>query len=130
MSFRETINGTTCADRLLLTVLLLVSLLGIVFVREVLPHPAEVSIDVEGKKSYRYPLGIDRRVRVESSKGHLTVEIKGERVRVINASCPNRNCELQGWTGRGAIICLPNRISISVGGTGNTDGGKLDAVTG
>ncbi|MGD1076189.1 MAG: NusG domain II-containing protein [Thermodesulfovibrionales bacterium] len=130
MRFSETIKSTTLADRVLLATLFLVSLLGIAFVNDVLPHGTEVSIEVEGKVMYRYPLDTDRSVKVEGPRGFLTVEIKNKKVRVIEASCPNRLCEKQGWISRGAIICLPNRISIVVRGNERPDGGALDAITG
>jgi hypothetical protein len=118
------------ADRVLLLVLLFVSLFGIVFVNDVLPHATEVSIEVEGKVMYRYPLNADRSVKVEGPHGHLTVEIKDKKVRVIEASCPNRLCENQGWISRGGIVCLPSRISVVVGGSEKPDGRALDAITG
>ncbi|HYA26814.1 MAG TPA: NusG domain II-containing protein [Thermodesulfovibrionales bacterium] len=130
MSLRESINGTTLGDRILLILLLLVSLLGIIFVKEVLPRSEEVIIEVDGKPSYRYPLDADRAIEVKSSAGHLTVEIKGRMVRVIHASCPNRLCEAQGWIQSGAIICLPNRISVIVGSRGEQKDKRVDAITG
>jgi hypothetical protein len=130
LRFRETIEGTTVADRVLLATLLCVSLLGIVFVNEVLSHTTEVSIEVEGKAMYRYPLDTDRSVKVEGPYGHLTVEIKHKKVRVIEASCPNKRCEKEGWISRGVIICLPNRISVIVGGDVRHDGRAFDAITG
>jgi hypothetical protein len=49
-------------------------------------------------------------------------------VRVKEAHCPNLICVKEGWISRGAIVCLPNRIVVLVGG------GKarkdVDAVTG
>lgn len=130
MSLRESINGTTAADKALLVILIALSLTGFILVKEVLSSSKEVSIEVDGKPRYRYSLDVDRSVRIESPRGDLTVEIKGKKVRVIEASCPNRVCEKQGWIGSGAIICLPNRISVIVGAPGKEDGGRLDAVTG
>ncbi len=130
MSLREAINGTTPADRILFVFFLLISLVGIVFVKEVLPRTEEVIIEVDGKVSYRYPLGTDRSVEVKSSAGQLTVEIKDKMVRVVHASCPNKLCEAQGWVRSGAIICLPSRISVIVGGYGEPRGRRVDAITG
>jgi len=109
---------------------LLASLLSIIFVKEVLPHSSDVSIEVEGKVLYRYPLDTDRRVRVGSRYGHLIVEIRNKQVRVVEASCPNRLCEEEGWIREGAIICIPNRISVVVGSLGNRDGRTVDAISG
>jgi len=129
LNFRDTLNGTTLADRLLFMALLLASLLSLIFVKEVLPHASEVSIEVEGKVLYRYPLDGNRLVAVRSRYGHLVVEIRDKKVRVIDASCPNRLCEEEGWVSRGAIICIPNRISVLVGSPGKGDR-TVDAITG
>lgn len=130
MSFREAISGTTTADRILFIFLIAVSLAGIAFIKEVLPRSGEVVIEVDGKMSYRYPLDTDRSVEVKGTSVHLTVEIKDKMVRVVGASCPNKLCETRGWIRRGAIICLPGRISVIVGGTEGPKERKVDAITG
>jgi hypothetical protein len=130
LSLKETINGTTRGDRTLFIFLLVASLLGILFVKDVLPRGDEVVIEVDGKMQYKYPMEADRRVKVESRYGHLTVEIKSNKVRVVDASCPNKLCEHQGWVSGGAIICLPSRISVLVGTPGKPGKGAVDATTG
>jgi len=114
----------------LLIFLLLASCAGIVFIKNVLPHSGGVIIEVQGKVTHRYVLGQDRTVRVESPYGHLTVEIKGKKVRVIQASCQNKLCEHQGWVSYGVIICLPARISVSVGGPERPGDKRIDATSG
>jgi hypothetical protein len=130
LSFRETVKATTSGDRALLVFLVLISFAGIFAVKEALSHANEVSIEVDGRVKFRYPLDIDRSVRVEGDHGGLTVEIKDRQVRVTEASCPKKICERQGWITRGGIVCLPNRISVIVGGPEKNDGRRLDAVTG
>ncbi len=130
MSLKETINGTTLADRALLVFLLFVSFLGIFFIKDVLPKGRDVVIEVEGKVEYKYPIDSDRVVKVKSAHGQLTVEIRNHMVRVVDASCPNRLCEHQGWITRGAIVCLPGRISVLVGSPGKQNNRAVDATTG
>ncbi len=130
MSLRKTVNGTTIADRILFILLLVVSFTGILFMKEVLPQPGDVTVEVEGKLTHRYPLDADRRVQIESSFGHLTLEIKDKKARVTGASCPNKLCELQGWVSSGVIICLPSRITVTVGRLKESGDRKVDAVTG
>lgn len=130
MSLRETISTTTVWDRILLITLISISLSGLVFIKEVLPQPEDVSIEVNGKLTYRYPLASDRLLYVEGPYGHLTVEVKDKKVRVFDATCPNKLCEHQGWLTRGAIICLPNRISVIVGGSWDSGDKTVDAITG
>jgi len=130
LSLGKTVNGTTPGDRVLFILLLIISFSGMVFIKEVLPQSKDVTIEVEGKLTYRYPLDTDRRVQVESPCGHLTLEIKDKKARVTGASCPNRLCELQGWISRGVIICLPSRIIITVGGPEESKDREVDAITG
>ena len=130
MSFRASINGTTFADRVLLLVLLLVSLGAAVFIREALPRLQEVTIEVDGAMQYRYPLDVDRTVTAEGHNGRLTVEIKDRQVRVLDATCPNKRCVRQGRISTGAILCLPGRISVTVGDPEKAPGRTVDAITG
>ncbi len=130
MSLKETINGTTPGDRILFVLLLMVSFVGILFMKDVLPQQRDVTIEIEGKLTHRYPLDTDRKVLVGGPYGHLTLEIKDKKARVTGASCPNKLCELQGWISRGVIICMPARITITVGGPGGSEDRKIDAITG
>jgi len=130
LSLRQTISATTLGDRILLVSLILASCAGIVFIKDVLPNSGGVIIEVQGKPTHRYLLDQDRTVRVESPYGQLTVEIRGKRVRVIQASCQNKLCEHQGWVSHGAIICLPARISVSVGVPDKSGDKRIDATTG
>ncbi|KJU84609.1 secreted protein containing DUF1312 [Candidatus Magnetobacterium bavaricum] len=93
-----------------MSALLVITAAATVFVSVVMPRGAEVTIEVDNKVVYRLSLDTDR----ELSIGAMTVEIKGARVRVKQVDCPNKLCIKQGWIGRGAIICLPNRVVISV----------------
>ncbi len=65
---------------------------------------------------------------VKSREGHLTVEIKNGKVRVINSTCNDKLCIKEGWISRSgeSIVCLPNRISISI--TGQNDQ-PVDSIT-
>jgi hypothetical protein len=114
----------------LLILLLCISCSGFLLTKEVLSRASEVSVEIDGKVRYRYSLDTTRKVYVEGSHGHLTVEIKDREVRVIDASCPNKLCERQGWIKSGAIICLPSRISVTVRGPERSRGSMPDAITG
>ena len=130
MSLRETINGTTIADRILFICLIAVSLVGLVFIKEVLPRSGDVTIEIQGKHAYRYPLDEDRSVDVASPTGRLTVQIKDRKVRVLHATCENKLCEQQGWVSSGVIICLPARISVIVGSPTGPKDREVDAISG
>lgn len=73
-------------------------------------HSETVTLDVPGA---RYP---------------ITVEAENGRVRVSHSECPSQDCVHTGWVSRsgGQIICLPNRLVVTVTG----GGADADAVTG
>lgn len=55
-------------------------------------------------------------------------EVKDGKIRVINASCPDKICEKTGFIGSAGqtIICVPNRITVTVVGSD----GSVDVVVG
>lgn len=67
-------------------------------------------------------------LQVPGARYPITVEAENGRVRVSHSECPSQDCVHTGWVSRsgGQIICLPNRLVITVTG-GGTD---ADAVTG
>ena len=115
MSLRKLLSGTTSADRILFLLLLLLSFSGIFFVKEVRPGGRSVQIEVNGRPAYILPLDKDRSVSVEGPLGKTLIEIKNQRVRVTDSPCRNKLCIQQGWVRSGTIICLPNRVVITVG---------------
>lgn len=124
---RETFKEITIYDWVLLVVLVLVSISGSFLVRWIASTGDTVRIEVGGKLIYRLSLSEERTVEVRGPAGITRVEVKGGRVRVADSPCPNKLCVRQGWTERGAIICLPNRVVVTIGG--DAEGG-VDAVSG
>jgi hypothetical protein len=128
LSLRKLLSRTTSADRVLFLLLLLLSLSGILFVKEVLPVGRTVHIEVDGRPSYILPLDKDRTVTVEGPLGKTWIEIKDRRVRVTDSPCRNKLCIQQGWVRSGTIICLPNRVVVTVGDHDKST--TVDATTG
>lgn len=66
---------------------------------------------------------------VPGTRYPITVEADAGRVRVAHSGCPSQDCVHTGWVSRpgGQIVCLPNRLVVSVAGTGGSD---VDAVAG
>ena len=87
-----------------------------------------VVIRSDGKIVKELPINKDAVFEVKSKEGHLFVEIKNGKVRVTNSTCKDKLCEKEGWISNvgESIICLPNRISISIIGK---NGEKIDTVT-
>ncbi|MBF0517474.1 MAG: NusG domain II-containing protein [Nitrospirae bacterium] len=124
MSIAEIIRGTTLFDRILLAVLFCVTGASIILVPLYLPRGGQLRIEVDNKLLYRLPIGQDKTIEI----GHMTVEIKNGKVRVADSDCPGKICLRQGWIDRGSIVCLPNRVVITVEETPAAQGG-VDATT-
>ncbi len=127
---KETLKNTTLADRLLFLFLIFLSISGIFISREALSQGSEVVIEIDGKPAYTLPLYEDRLLSIGSSYGDTLIEIKGKKVRVKEAHCPNQICVKEGWISRGVIVCLPNKLVIIVGGSKKDPQSGIDAVTG
>ena len=123
---------TTVADKILFSVLIIMSLSGIIFVREVLPKGRTVLIEVSGRPLYVLPIDRDRILSVDGPEGRTIVEIKGSRVRVADSPCRKKLCVRQGWIESGVIVCLPNSVMVTVGDhNDDTEIDKaVDAITG
>ncbi len=123
-------NGikTTLADKVLLLICIFLSFYSFVYVREAMPKGTEVRIEVDGKLKYTFPLSKDRTVEFNGVIGMTTVEIKGGKVRIKEAPCPNRVCIHQGWIESGALICLPNKVIVTISRPDNSKG--PDAISG
>ncbi len=126
---KEVIKNTTPADRLLFLFLIIVSIAGMFIAKEAMPHGSDVIIEINGKPSYTFPLNTSRTIPVSSPYGEAVIEIKDKKVRMSEASCPNKLCIKEGWISKGVIVCLPNRILVIVGSSFNNAEKDIDAVT-
>jgi len=126
------------ADRVLLSLLILLSLSGVIFVKEVLPEAGNVQIEVNGHPVYMLSIDEDRIVSVKGPEGETIVEIKDRKVRIAQSPCLNKLCMKKGWIEHGALVCLPNRVVITIGDFKKVDSQRgiespfdaVDAVTG
>ena len=66
-----------------------------------------------GKLIKTVPLAVDQEFTVETADGINTVTVKGGKIAVTQASCPDGYCMQRGFCQGGAqIVCLPNRLVI------------------
>ena len=130
MNLKRLLSSTTIADKILLSMLVLVSFTGIIFIREVFPKGGIVHIEVNGRPVYILPVDKDRTVSVEGPEGKTVIEIKDHRVRVTESPCHNKLCIKQGWIESGAIVCLPNRVIVTIGNHEDGFNKIVDAITG
>jgi hypothetical protein len=129
LSLRELLHSTTIADKVLFFLLLLFSLSGIFLIKAFVPEGHTVVIELDNKPVYLLPLDKDSIISVDGPLGRTTVEIRDNRVRILDSPCHNKLCVRQGWTERGAIVCLPNRVIVTIDrGKGKKE--TIDAVTG
>ncbi len=105
----------TLLDLTLLVGLFVLSLTGWFVARAVQEDSNTVIVSVGGKKTLILSLDKDGLYEVEGPRGKTIVQIRDHRVRVKDSACPRKFCVRQGWVRRGAIICVPNRVVVSVG---------------
>ena len=67
---------------------------------------------------------------IESGGNINVIAVEHGRVRMLSANCPDGTCVRQGWISGGVfpIVCLPNRVVITLKGDNNGFG--VDAVVG
>ena len=121
---------TTFLDKLLFVFLIIFSVTSFFFVKELFPSSGFVKISVDNKTGYTLPLNKDRIVTVKGSLGENLIEIKNGKAHMKDAPCPKKLCIHQGWIDRGTIICLPNKVVVTVGGNEqNNRASGYDAVS-
>lgn len=84
-------------------------------------------VEVEGRETARYPLEEDCTIAIEGyDGGRNMLVIEDGCVHVTDASCPDKLCEKQGQISANGetIVCLPNRVVITV------QGGEGEALDG
>ena len=61
--------------------------------------------------------------KINNERQEVVVEINfvTNEIRVSEENSPHNFCSLQGWTGRGAIICMPNNVTITFRSGNNFD---------
>lgn len=85
-----------------------------------------VIIEVEGKRYAEYKISdpaFSETVEIFSEKGYNKLEISGGRVRMTEASCPDKNDVLVGEISKPnqTIVCLPNRVFVRLVGRDAAD---------
>jgi len=108
---------------------MLASLSGMFLIHQVVSQGQTVRIELDGKPVYILPIDSNNAVSVEGPKGKTQIEIRDHKVRITESPCNNKLCIHQGWTQQGTIICLPNRIIVTIEDESQKSE-KIDAITG
>jgi hypothetical protein len=98
-------------------------------IHQVVSQEQTVRIEVDGKPVYILPTDSNNAVSVDGPIGKTRIEIKDHKVRITESPCNNKLCIRQGWTQQGTIICLPNRIIVTIEDEPQQSG-SVDAITG
>ena len=127
---KELTERMTLADRLLLAALIIISVSGFIFIKKAFPQGTDVRIEVNGKLAYKLPLNSNATIAVKGIIGDTIVEIKNRKVRIKESPCPNKICVHQGWIDSGAVVCLPNRVTVFIDSSEVRENKAIDAITG
>ncbi len=92
-----------------------------------------VLIEVDGSLHQKISIGANgpnSKITVPVANGKNTVEIDKNRVRMLYADCPDKDCVNQSWISRPGqmIVCLPNRVIIKIENKPR-DKADIDAVS-
>lgn len=113
-------------------IILLVVAGGVFFtVRGAVREGSRVSVNANGVH-YEYAATANGVYSVAGELGETSFEIKDGRVRIIDSPCPNKTCVAQGW--HNPLVCLPNKVMITVEGEGGAEAGaeggdEFDAIS-
>ena len=84
---------------------------------------AAVRVISEGEVLYTLPLSTDTQIEVTTHRGTNLVTVKGGKVAVTEADCPDGYCMARGYCSGGTqIVCLPNRLVLEFVGEQTIDG--------
>ena len=106
-------------DIILIAVILAVAVVLLIVTGSHGTEGSYVSVMLQNDEIARYSLSNEGIYAING--GTNTIEIKDGKVRMIEAQCPNHLCVHQGWIGLEgqSIVCLPNKVTVSVCGTGD-----------
>ena len=107
--------------------LLSVILLIIPIVTAVKPKSPALLIQVDGKEYGTYPLTTDREIEINDSN---VCRIQDGKVKMVSADCPDQICIQESAIDEngGTIVCLPNKIVLSIVDAKESEGTHLEEV--
>jgi hypothetical protein len=120
----------TANDLLLIAGAILIALIALIICNQYKKRTTDnayVVIEINGEEIGRYSLNENRELELETYNGGSNiVVIKDNEVTVTEASCPDKICvnhkaiKYNGET----IICLPNRMTVTIESAGEKTDGK------
>ncbi|WP_353096653.1 NusG domain II-containing protein [Tissierella praeacuta] len=114
----------TKGDKYLIIIIILISLGSLGFIKNNAISNKEkyISIQIDGKEYKKIIFDksmVGKTIPIETKFGYNLVEIGEDKVRVIEADCPDKIDVLQGYISKPGeiIVCLPNKLVIEIKGT-------------
>ncbi|MDK2800730.1 MAG: hypothetical protein PWP27_772 [Clostridiales bacterium] len=122
----------TVGDKMIVICMLFISLTSMFIINTFFYGTAGTSviIEVNGELYAQYnfnEITSTKYIEIQTQYGYNKVEIEKNRVRVVEADCPDKLDVLAGWISRAnqMIVCLPNRMVVKIVGK-NTE---IDGVS-
>ena len=113
----------TKADKILIVFVVFISLTSFYYIKNIAfnNHEKYISIQVNGKEYKKILFEKDmigKTIPINTEFGYNLIEVGEEKVRVIEASCPDELDVKQGYISRPGeiIVCLPNKLVIEIKG--------------
>lgn len=118
----------TKGDKILIIIIISISLISLGFIKNsAIGHKDKyISIQVDGKEIKKIIFDkavIGKTIPIETEFGYNLIEIGEDKVRVIEADCPDKIDVLQGYISKPGelIVCLPNKLVIEIKGTDDSE---------
>lgn len=113
----------TKADKYLIIVIIIISLGSLFYTKNSMGNTDRkyISIQVDGEEVKQIIFDkklVGNTIPIETEFGYNLIEIGDEKVRVIDADCPDQLDVKQGYISKTGevIVCLPNRLVIEIKG--------------
>ena len=122
----------TKADKILIGILLVFSLIGVGLSILVFPlaadQVAEITIDGNLVKTMPLKEGYQQEFRVGTEEKYNIIKVENGNIRVVEANCPDQLCVRAGWISYmpQQIVCIPFRVVIKVV---SANPSELDEIT-
>jgi len=116
---------------ILLSGVVIISAVSVFLLRQVPANHAHIYHDGELTETVNIAAVTDPvTITLRNSTGTNVIFIEHGRLRMQTADCPDQTCVRQGWLSDGIfpIVCLPNRVVITL--EGDSNGSGVDAVVG
>jgi len=118
------VKELTKGDKILIVAVIIINVISLWLVKNVAfnQNSKYISVQVNGEEIKRIIFDknmVGKQIPIETEYGYNLIEIGDEKVRVIEADCPDKLDVKQGYISRvgEVIVCLPNRLVIEIKGT-------------